>query len=326
MKQFKDFKNLSIATLMAAALFTACSNDDNSIVDKPTLGSTVTWNINTQGNAIVPDGEKWIIQGNGKKSRYKIVIGDGATVTLSGVNIEAFDEYDSQPSITCLGDATIILDDRTTNILNGYAYPGIVIPTDKKKGTLTIKGTGSLEARSDNGTGIGCPYGDENIGMGVKMDCGNIVIESGNIIASGFGEAAGIGSSGTNKCGNITIKGGNVTAIGGFGPGIGNFGKDGACGDILITGGVVTSSCGGYNMGCPGIGSCWGGSCGSVTITDQVTKVTVTGDSNALCSIGGESNSWCGRVTIGGTVYWDGRGYQNGGETFLAANPFVYEP
>jgi hypothetical protein len=43
MKHFKEFRNLSIATimLMAAAFFTACSNDDNSVVDKPTLGSTV---------------------------------------------------------------------------------------------------------------------------------------------------------------------------------------------------------------------------------------------------------------------------------------------
>jgi len=313
-----------VALLCATATFTACSNEDNSIVDKPTLGTDITWSI-TDGDANVPAGEKWIITGYGERTDKRIIIGDGATVTLSGVNIEAFtSEGDYAPSITCLGDATIILADRTTNILNGNTYPAIVVPTDKKVGTLTIKGTGSLEAKSSNAAGIGCPWNNEN-NLGVKMDCGNIVIESGNITAIGSHAAPGIGASGSNKCGDITIKGGNITATGGEAPGIGCCGVGGACGNILITGGIVTAA-GGDSA--PGIGSNHQGNCGSITITDKVTKVTASSTNYVRYSIGnnGDGDFHCGTITIGGTVYWDGSEFQNGGETYLSPNPFVYEP
>ncbi len=29
----------------------------------------------------------------------------------------------------------------------------------------------------------------------------------------------------------------------------------------------------------------------------------------------------CGTITIGGTVYWDGSSYQNGGGTYLKTSP-----
>ena len=80
----------------------------------------------------------------------KISIADGATVTLDNVSIN----YPSGPNyesgfagITCLGDATIILKDGTTNNVAAmdYRYPGIQVgPTDK---TLTIQGTGTLNAK-----------------------------------------------------------------------------------------------------------------------------------------------------------------------------------
>ena len=31
-------------------------------------------------------------------------------------------------------------------------------------------------------------------------------------------------------------------------------------------------------------------------------------------------------IVIGGTVYYDGTAFQNGGETYLAHSPLVYEP
>ena len=40
----------------------------------------------------------------------------------------------------------------------------------------------------------------------------------------------------------------------------------------------------------------------------------------------GNQYSTCGTITIGGTVYYDGTNFQNGGESYLAANPFTYEP
>ena len=70
----------------------------------------------------------------------KISIADGATVTLSGVDINTNTTLSSgnYAGITCLGTATIILKDGTTNYVRALnnGYPGIYIPHGK---TLTIQ-------------------------------------------------------------------------------------------------------------------------------------------------------------------------------------------
>ena len=237
---------------------------------------------NVTENITVEDG--FTVTGT-LKENVKISIADGATVTLDGVTINGVnDENCLWAGITCLGDATIILKDGSTNTVKGFYenYPGIQAgPTGK---TLTIKGTGSLEA-SSNGYGAG-------IGGGYGIDCGNIIIEGGTITATGGMAAAGIGSGDSRSCGTITISGGKVTATGG---------ADGA-----------------------GIGSGADGSCGNITITTGVTQVTATKGSNAPNSIGAGKSSTCGKVTIGGKVYWDGESYQNGGDTYLTINPIIY--
>ena len=133
---------------------------------------------------------------------HKISIADGATVTLDGVTIDGiYSDWYQYAGITCLGDATIILKDGTTNTVNGYdgRFPGIQAGAAGK--TLTITGSGSLNAKSyEKGAGIGS-------GSGSERACGNIVIEGGTITAvGGNGGGAGIGSGKDSSCGNITIK------------------------------------------------------------------------------------------------------------------------
>jgi hypothetical protein len=170
----------------------------------------------------------------------------GKTAVLSGVTFSS--------KISCSGDATIIL--MGNNTLNGGLQAS---PSGK---TMTITGTGSLDARSSG----------DNPGIGaVDNNCGNIIICGGIITAqpgSSSSIAAGIGSGENGTCGNITICGGTVTA----------------------TGGVYSA----------GIGS-GDGSCGTVTITDGATKVTATGGNSAENSIGKGLGS-CGTVTIDGVV------------------------
>lgn len=138
-------------------------------------------------------------------SGIHLSIADGASVTLKDVTISEA----SQEGITCLGDATIILDGTNDITSTIEEYPAI-----KPGGsgtTLTIQGSGSLTARGGSfaagiGTRSGIQYGT----------CGNITIESGIITAYGgqlYGAAIGSGLYGT--CGNITISGGTVTAQGG---------------------------------------------------------------------------------------------------------------
>lgn len=218
-------------------------------------------------------------------SNVKISIADGATVTLDGITINGVNNDSYQwAGLNCLGDATIILKDGTTNTLKGFYrdYPGIHVPSGS---TLTIQGetagTGSLTA-SSNGWGAG-------IGGGDGINCGNITITGGNITATGGDSAAGIGASGS--CGNILIEGGTVTATGG--------------------------------TNAAGIGSGSSSSCGNVTITTGVTSVTAIKGYNAPYSIGkGQGGgASCGTVTILGTVYYDGSSYLNGGNIFLPTSP-----
>ena len=56
-----------------------------------------------------------------------------------------------------------------------------------------------------------------------------------------------------------------------------------------------------------------------------MTQVTATkGGEDAPNSIGAGDGGSCGTVTIGGTEYWNGSAYQNGGATYLTTSPLVY--
>ena len=111
---------------------------------------------------IVPDGATLKGELDVSTIPYKVVIPAGATVTLAGVTIDGNSVDDAahrHAGITCLGDATIILADKTENTVKGFyeTYPGIYVPVGKK---LTIKGgsdgNGKLTASSNrNAAGIG---------------------------------------------------------------------------------------------------------------------------------------------------------------------------
>jgi hypothetical protein len=208
-------------------------------------------------------------------ANVKISIAEGATVTLDNVTIKGTGSSSYKwAGITCLGDATIILKDGTTDTVKGFYedYPGIQAAHNTGSGdeyTLTIQGTGSLTA-SSNGWGAG-------IGGGWEIDCGNIEIQGGTITATGGTGCAGIGAGngGYNdvaSCGTITISGGTITATGGeAAAGIGS-GTKSSCGNITITSDVthVTATKG---EGANSIGAGVNGTCGTVTIEDE-SKVT----------------------------------------------------
>ena len=225
---------------------------------------------------------------------YKVTIAAGATVTLDGVNIGG-NIGSSKYCIKCLGDATIILKDGSTNTLtsSGQEYPALSIGDAGT--TLTIQGsTGVL-----------------------------------NVTSGAYSAGIGGGYSNTDHtCGNIRIEGGVITAQGGeCGAGIGTDSNPATCGDIIITGGTITAKGGG---GAAGIGAGYSSSqpavCGDITIANTVTKVTATKGTDAPHSIGkgnGDKAS-CGTVTIGGTKYWENNAAVNGGHTYLAQATIEY--
>ena len=240
----------------------------------------------------------------------------GAQVTLSNVTISDA----SQAGITCKGSATITLvgENSVSSTIDGY--PGIQIGGTGT--TLTIEGDGKLTVsgnNSEDSSGIGCECGTSNN----SITGGNIIINSGSIIASGGG--AGIGSIHFSTCGTITINGGNIKATGGTGIGS----KLSTCGDITINDGTIEAEgdvspgigCGTFSsvgtisikggsvkakggQGVPGIGS---GSeegsdsnCNGISISGG--QVEASGGQYAA-GIGSGLNGICGVISItGGTV------------------------
>ena len=188
------------------------------------VGITGTWAQTivtlTESTGEVTVGNGYVLTGTGG-ANTRVKIAAGATVTLRDVDITNIADYKYWAGITCLGNATIILEGENKVKGGNPYYPGILIV---KNCTLTIQGSGSLHASSNGfGAGIGS-RGDENYDS-----CGNIVINSGTIYAEGGYDCAGIGSAGDDeyehRCGNITINGGNITAKGDTGIGCGEEGR-----------------------------------------------------------------------------------------------------
>ena len=147
------------------------------------------------------------------------------------------------------------------------------------------------------------------------------------------GKTGAIGSMVVIGDKTLTITGtGSLTAKGGKdGPCFGTYkqGKtDYPCGDIIISGGILDLTGGKIKdgTGAAAIGTGHGGTCGNITITEGVTRLTATKSGSATHSIGTGTGGSCRTITIGGTVYWDGSSYQNGGDTYLTQSTLIYEP
>lgn len=236
-----------------------------------------------------------IIAGTGGSNTHLNIAAD-ATVTLSDVTNTQCNGRD-WAGITCLGNATINLNG--TNSVRAYNYPGVYAAHNNGAGdeyTLTIQGSGSLDAYSTNAAGIGSYHYSGG-------RCGNIEIKGGTITSTGGAGETGIGAAYSSQCGNITISGGNVSAkifyYGAGSAGIGA-GYGATCGNITISGGTVTASA--YNQGgqAAGIGGSYGSTCGTITITSAVTKVTAIKTGSNF--IGAGDNGTCGTVTIDGVT------------------------
>lgn len=215
----------------------------------------------TNEEVTLNDGD--IVSGTGGGNTV-LKIADKATVTLNGLTNNSITKDADIAGIECLGDATIILADGSTNTLKGrWWHPAVFIHEGK---TLTIRGGGKLIADNTDNGGEGA-----GIGGGCMYHGGNIVIEGGTITAKGSNTSAGIGGGEDGTCGAITITGGMVNATGGaVAAGIGS-GNEGTSGNITIGGSAsVTATGGDYAAG---IGSGCSGKFESINITSGITSV-----------------------------------------------------
>ena len=238
---------------------------------------------------------------NGGQTHNTITIKGGTTgakVTLSNVNINA-----SGAAVSVSGNVELVIAD-TNTLRSGTDHAGVEKADDD--GTLTIDGTGSLEAYGgQGGAGIGGAW---------HKNASNIVIEGGTIEAHGGNWGAGIGGGQSAAGQNITIRDGNVTAKpGGEAAGIGGgFQGDGK--NITIESGTVYAESGGGNGPVAAIG---GGRVSGKGENIQITGGNVTVKSGTGVWIGGTNgeiskDSLTGAVTyvnqngnVENTANWD---------------------
>ncbi|MBR6176379.1 MAG: hypothetical protein IKQ70_00685 [Bacteroidales bacterium] len=282
--------------------------------------STLTANYEAQDNDIL----------TGKLStKLYISIAPDATVTLRNATISDDDrenfmfQHDFLPSIKCLGNATIIIEDGTNNLVRSSGKQNAGIQIGKAGTKLIIKGgpegTGKLEVIG-SGAGIGAgpdegdydEYGDieinggiitvkaderfAGIGAGHTANCGNIIINGGNISVTGGLVASAIGAGSASNCKDITINGGTISAVA-FqqGTGIGGtsqYDEDsiGYCGNITINGGIITAT-----------GALEGSGIGTKCKDIYINNCTLTAK-GGQCSAGIGSNDACGNITIAGGI------------------------
>ena len=348
---------VTMAKIVDLSTVTTATTIEDGYTVTGTLGANVKISI-ADGATVTLDGVT--INGENNES-YNwaglTCLGDATIILKDGTENTVNGFHQNYPGIYVPGDAENPANNKTLTIKgtgsltaicqaeNGWAA-GIGGTIEKDCGNIVIAG-GTINATGGAGAGIG---------SGPRKSCGAITISGGTVTAKSLGVGAGIGTSDHGTCGAITISGGSVTATGGADAagigscrGDGNQSTTGKCGDILISGGTVSATGGAYAAGigsgtggncgtvtisggtvtatggqwAAGIGSGNEGNCGAITITTGVTQVTATKD-GGIDVIGRGGNGYCGTVTIGGTVYWDGSNYQNGGEPYLQKSTIFY--
>ena len=188
-----------------------------------------------QGDNEAQQSGNLYITTDGGRTTNTLTIEGGTTaakVTLHNVNIDA-----SGAAVSVSGNVELVIAD-TNTLRSGTDHAGVEKADDD--GTLTIDGTGSLEAYGGNEAA--------GIGSRANNNVRNIVINGGTITAECTGrDGAGIGGGHSGKAENIRINGGVVTATGGeWGYGIGSGYNEYSLlpTTITITGGTVKAIAG----------------------------------------------------------------------------------
>jgi len=171
---------------------------------------------------------------------------------------------------------------------------------------IEIPDGASLVVQDGNITATGGVNG-AGIGGGRYEDAGSVTAAGGAVVATGGGHGAGIGGGYLGDGGTVTIYGGAVTGIGGSGSaGIGGGGGEtpggGDGGTVTILGGTVIGTGGIFGAG---IGGAYFGGGGDVSIgigADVTASSTTSG--NTVSAVGaGLGGSTFGSLLVAGDLY-----------------------
>ena len=316
---------------LTLAITPAFANNAMTTIDISSKGANTTVVIDRPGS--------YRLCGSSSTTWVHVKTGDVNLYLANGLNINpgiSANTGKTCPSIKIEntgGTVNIISEANAQARLSSY----LTSPAIQKEGTRTKlvfstadpKQPGTINATAASGSmsaGIGTNYKLSSDGA-----TGNIVFKSGNVIAQGGTDAAGIGGGSGGSvdgiaiegtatieaygsaggagigCGfhgtmrNITIKGGNVTAKGGDnGAGIG-CGRDEqgyTHGTITIEGGTVNATGGGFGAG---IGGSYRSKGTSIVIKSGTINAIAGKYACGIGSGGGTTNEhWCKSITISG--------------------------
>ena len=138
-------------------------------------------------------------------SNAKITIADGATVKLWDIEIQHTESGVTKwAGITCEGDATILYDGKNMVMGLDPDYPAIYVPRGK---TLTVRSSGKGRAFKAYSGGFFYKNGTSAaIGAGNGMNCGNIIIDGGQVEAYSYSGAMAIGRGSNTTSGYVELR------------------------------------------------------------------------------------------------------------------------
>ncbi len=250
---------LSLCLVLGLMPMTAFAADEKHDISKADLVLDDSCGDNCKGHVVTGTTDSTALVWKQHNVQIK---GGKHTITVDNANIITPTITHSGIEISNNADVTLVLVGNN-EIHGSLNHPAIWVEPGS---SLTIKGTGSLNAiagdytGSSGAAGIGGSWGDA---VDKASNFGNITIESGNIVAKGSGGGAGIGGGyfTTDQVkkpaatGNVTINGGFVKAYGGkprtgaeanSGAGIGSGYNQDYKGTVTINGGVVYAESGSY--------------------------------------------------------------------------------
>ncbi len=253
---------LSLCLLLSIIPITAFASETHDI-SKDDLVLDDSCKDNCDGHRVTGTTDSGLIW----KQHNITVKGGKHTLIIDNLNIIKAPAAKSGISISGNAQVTLVLEGNS-EIHGALNHPAVWVEPGS---SLTIEGEGSLNAiagdytGSSGAAGIGGGWGSAANGL---SNCGNIIINSGNVRAEGSGGGAGIGggyftndpSNRPKVTGNVTINGGLVRAIGGKprgldqlgGAGIGSGYNQDYAGIVTVNSGVVIAE--GGNDKCQSIG------------------------------------------------------------------------
>lgn len=253
---------LSLCLLLSIIPITAFASETHDI-SKDDLVLDDSCKDNCDGHRVTGTTDSGLIW----KQHNITVKGGKHTLIIDNLNIIKAPAAKSGISISENAQVTLVLEGNS-EIHGALNHPAVWVEPGS---SLTIEGEGSLNAiagdytGSSGAAGIGGGWGNASNGL---SNCGDVVINSGNVRAEGSGGGAGIGggyftNSNINRpkvTGNVTINGGLVRAIGGKprgldqlgGAGIGSGYNQDYAGIVTVNSGVVIAE--GGNDKCQSIG------------------------------------------------------------------------